>query len=156
MKGLKYAALALVLVAVIAMFIPAVRVEAQQVGSQVLLAMKFVNAGPQAKGASILQTGEVSTLSAATSNTIAKVVTAPAAGSIYLRGIVVEKVSGATNTVLLSTGTGTNCGTGTAVLLGPITNAPVGYIPLGIQVTAVKDLCVTTDGATTVVRVLAQ
>src|SRR5512146_567119 len=89
-------------------------------GDQILLGMRWVSGGAQAKGANVLQVGEVSTLSAAVSDvTLTEVVAAPTAGSIYLRGLLVEKSTGAGGTITLQTGTGTNCGTGGAVLLGP-------------------------------------
>jgi hypothetical protein len=117
-------------------------------------AFKTVSDGVGALGAGVVQTGEVNTLSAAAGNTITQVVAAPGAGSVYLRGLLIEKISGATSTVTLSYGTGSNCGTGTTVLLGPITGSAVGFIHLGVLVPATKALCVTTDAATTVVRAL--
>jgi hypothetical protein len=117
-------------------------------------AFKDVSQGVGALGAGVQQTGTLSALSAAASNTITQVVANPGAGaSIYLRGLLVEKVSGGSATVTLSTGTGTNCGTGTAVLTGPI-SAPVGRLALEILVPANNALCVTTDAAGTVARVM--
>jgi hypothetical protein len=150
---------ALIVVALLAIIsIPAVKTGAQgQVGDQNLLNMSFISAGVSAKGARVLQTGEVSTLSASiASATAAKLATAPASGSIYLRAILVEKAATASSgsTITLSYGTGTNCGTGTTTLLGPVTAPPAGYLPLGILVPAGKDLCAATDAATTVARVL--
>lgn len=123
--------------------------------------MMTVDSGAAAKGAGVLQTGEVSTLSSAVASaTRAQVVAAPTAGSIYLRGIWIEKSATSTGVVTVSYGTGTNCGTGTTTLLS-LTAAtsqilPFGYEPIGIQVPATKALCLVTEGANTSVRALAQ
>ncbi len=132
---------------------------AQVVGEQVLLTMRFLNAGPSTQGANALQVGEVSTLSAAVASaTLTEVVAAPSTGSIYLRGIWVEKSTTATGSVLVRYGTGTNCGTGTTTLLS-LTAATgqtfgFGYYRIGVQVPATKALCLGTDASTTSVRAL--
>ena len=126
-------------------------------GDQILLNMKFVNSGAQAKGLSVLQVGEVNTLSAAVATaTRTEMVAAPSAGSVYLRGLLVEKATASTGSLTLSYGTGTNCGTGTTTLLGPITVPPVGYMRVDVLVPAGKALCGLTDASTTSIRVLAQ
>jgi len=135
--------------------IPPVRTVAQQVGDQVLLSMKFIKVGPQSQGAGVLQVGEVNNLSAAVATaTLTQVVAAPTSGSIYLRGILLEKVTATTGSVTVQSGTGTNCGTGTAVLFGPVVIPPSGYLRLDIQVPAAKALCLQTDAATTSARAL--
>jgi hypothetical protein len=117
-----------------------------------------VSEGVGALGVGVQQFGEVSTLSAAAANTITKVVTAPGAGATYLRALLVEKISGASATVTLSIGTGTNCGTNTAVLAGPITVAAGARVNFGILLPTAgglpSDLCITTDAAGTGARVL--
>ena len=124
-------------------------------GEQVLLGLKFIKDGAIANTTTgVLQTAEASSMSAAIANTATKFATAPSSGSTYIRGVIVEKVSGATSTVTIQTGTGTNCGTGTATLLGPITNLPIGFLKLGVFSTAAKDTCIVTDAAGTVVRAL--
>jgi hypothetical protein len=129
-------------------------VAAQQIGDQQLLKLRFANNGVGTAGSGILQTGDVSSLSAAVATaTLTKVVTAPTSGSTYIRGVVVEKSTGAGGTFTIQTGTGTNCGTGTAVLLGPITNPPIQQYYLGVLAPAGKDVCIQTDAATTSVRV---
>jgi hypothetical protein len=148
--------MAVLLFAVAVMVIPGGRVAAQQVGDQTLLKMKFVNFGSSTLGTNILQTGEVNTLSAAVATaTLTKVVTGPASGSVYIRGVIVEKSTGGTGSFTIQTGTGTNCGTGTAVLLGPVVNPPIGKVWLEIQATAAKDVCLQTDAATTSARLLS-
>jgi hypothetical protein len=151
---------ALIVVALLAIIsIPAVKTSAQQVGDQILLNMSFLKAGPSAQGAKVLSTGEMNTLSAAVASaTLTEVVAAPAAGSIYLRAIFVEKSTTATGSVLVRYGTGTNCATGTTTLVS-LTAAsgqtfPFGYVQLGIQVPATKALCLGTDASTTSVRAL--
>jgi hypothetical protein len=125
-------------------------------GDQILLNMRFVNAGVSAQGTNVLQTGQVSSMSPLIANTATKFASAPTSGGVYLRGLLVEKVSGGTSTVTVQTGTGTNCGTGTATLLGPITNLPIGRINLDIIATSAKDVCLVTDAAGTGVRALYQ
>ena len=128
-----------------------------ETGTQTLIAMQFILNGVQAQGKGVLQVGELNTLSAAVASaTLTQVVAAPASGSIYLRAILVEKSTGGAGTVTLQSGTGVNCATAPTVLLGPITNPPVGYTRLEILVPAGSALCVQTDAATTGVRVLAQ
>jgi hypothetical protein len=128
-------------------------VGAQQIGDQQLLKLRFANNGVGTAGSGILETGDVSNLSAAVATaTLTKVVTAPTPGSTYIRGVVVEKSTGAGGTFTIQTGTGTNCGTGTAVLLGPITNPPIQQYYLGILAPSGKDVCIQTDAATTSVR----
>lgn len=154
------AALAIAMVVMAVLFtVPAVQTTAQQVGDQVLIRMKFLKDGPSAQGISALQVGEVSTLSAeVASTTLTQVVAAPSAGSIYLRGIIIQKSTTATGSVLVRYGTGTNCGTGTTTLVSLTAAAgqtfPFGYIPLGVQVPAANALCLATDAATTGVRAL--
>jgi hypothetical protein len=124
--------------------------------SQTLVAMRFINAGIQSQGAGVLQTGEVNTLSASVATaTLTQAVAAPSAGSVYIRGVLVEKSTGAAGTYTIQTGTGSNCGTGTTVLLGPVTNPPVGFNRLEVLAPATKAVCVQTDAATTLVRVLS-
>lgn len=148
--------LAVLMFALAALLLPSGHVAAQQVGDQTLLKMKFINFGSSTLGANILQTGEVNTLSAAVATaTLTKVVTGPASGSVYVRGVIVEKSTGGTGSFTIQTGTGTNCGTGTAVLLGPVVNPPIGKVWLEVQATAAKDVCIQTDAATTSVRLLS-
>lgn len=149
---LAIAAVAILMIAAVAVSpLPTV---AQQVGDQVLISMKFVNAGVGAKGAGVLQTGELSTLSAAVASaTRAEVVAAPATGSVYLRGVVIEKSAGATGVVTISYGTGTNCAT-SPTTIAAFTNPPIGTIPLGVAVASTKALCLTTEGVNTSARAL--
>jgi hypothetical protein len=150
------ATVVVLLFAVAMLIIPGSNVNAQQVGDQTLLKMKFVNFGSSTLGTNILQTGEVNTLSAAVATaTLTKVVTGPASGSVYIRGVIVEKSTGGTGSFTIQTGTGTNCGTGTAVLLGPVVNPPIGKVWLEIQATAAKDVCLQTDAGTTSARLLS-
>lgn len=132
---------------------PWVVTKAQEVADQVILKMKFIKDGVQTQASGVLQVGEVNTLSAAVATgTLTQVVAAPGSGSIYLRGLLVEKKS-ATPTITIQYGTGTNCGTGTTVLAGPIT--PVNeYIPLHVLVPAGEALCLQTDSTDTGVRAL--
>jgi hypothetical protein len=128
-------------------------------GEQVLLSLKMLDAGPSAQGAYTLQTGEESTLSAAVASaTLTEVVAAPTAGSVYLRGIWIEKSVTATGSILVRYGTGTNCGTGTTTLISLTAAAgqtfPFGYIPIGAQIPSTKALCLVTEGANTSVRAL--
>lgn len=123
--------------------------------------MTDVAAGVAAKGNGVLQVGEVGTLSAAVTNTLTETNAAPSAGSIYLRGIYIEKMTATTGTVTVDYGTGTNCGTGTTTILtiGPQTASspiPIGYYPVNVLVTAKKALCLVTDGAGTSARALAE
>jgi hypothetical protein len=153
---LLFGLIAVICFAVALVFIPGSHVNAQQVGDQTLLKMKFVNFGSSTLGTNILQTGEVNTLSAAVATaTLTKVVTGPASGSVYIRGVIVEKSTGGTGSFTIQTGTGTNCGTGTAVLLGPVVNPPIGKVWLEIQATSAKDVCLQTDAATTSARMLS-
>jgi hypothetical protein len=129
-------------------------VSAQQVGDQVLRQMRLISNGVGSAGSGILQTGDLSNLSAAVATaTLTRVVTAPASGSTYIRGVVVEKSTGAGGTFTIQTGTGTNCGTGTTLLLGPVTNPPIQQYYLGVLAPAGKDVCIQTDAGTTSVRV---
>src|SRR4051812_24728736 len=144
----------LVMAICISMFTPVATV-AQQVGDQVLLSMKFISGGVQTQGAGVLQVGEVNTPSAAVATaTLTEVVAAPASGSIYVRGVFVEKSTGAAGTYTLKYGTGTNCGTGTTTILGPVTNPTIGFNRIEVLVAAGKALCLQTDAATTLVRSL--
>lgn len=121
-----------------------------------------IKAGVQTQGSMVQQTGEVSTLSAAVASTTrTEVVAAPASGSIYLRGVLVETATTTTGKVTVTQGTGADCVTSPVVLftlgIGTGTSPfPVGYYPIGIAVPAAKALCLTTDAATTSARVLAQ
>lgn len=135
--------------------------KAQETADQVLLNMTFVKNGVSAQGAKTLQVGEVSTLSAAVASaTTTQVVAAPASGSVYLRGIWVEKFTTATGSVNVIYGTGTNCGTGTTTLMSLTAaagqNFQFGYYPIGVAVPAANALCLQTDAATTGVRALTQ
>lgn len=155
--GLLFVVMLVLLIFFVVVFNPPTALRAQESSEQTRLAQKYIDGGVQAKGAGILQDGQLSTLSASiASATAARLATAPASGSIYLRAILVEKAATAASgsTITLTTGTGTNCGTGTATLLGPIAAPPAGLIPLGVQITAGKDLCGATDAATTVARLL--
>ena len=154
MQRLMTAVFAIVLFTFAVMLTPATHVLAQQIGDQVILKMKFANQGVQGGGAGILQTGDVSTLSAAVATaTLTRVVTAPATGQTYVRGVIIEKSTGAAGSFTLQTGTGTNCGTGTTVVLGPVVNMPVQQYYLGFNIPSGQDLCVQTDAATTSVRI---
>ncbi len=119
----------------------------------------FIKHGVKSQGFGVAQVGELSTLSAAVASaTLTEVVAAPTAGSIYLRGIWVEKSTTATGSVLVRYGTGTNCGTGTTTLISLTAAAgqtfAFGYYPIGVLVPATKALCLGTDAATTSVRAL--
>jgi hypothetical protein len=148
--------IALVVVAAI-LFMPANQAAAGPVsGQQTLINMRFISAGPTTNANNVLQVGQVNTLSAAVASaTLTKVVTGPSSGSAFIAGMLVEKATASTGSVTVKTGTGTNCGSGTATLLGPISVPPVGYIPLNIQATAASDVCLQTDASTTSVRLLA-
>jgi len=155
-KRLKVAA-AIAVIALAVLSIPPIYTAAQQVGEQVLLNLTFIGKGVSATGTKVLQTGEVNNLSATiASATAAKLVSAPTSGSIYLRGVFIEKAATASSgsTYTLTYGTGTNCGTGTTTLLGPVGPPPIGFNRLEILVPAGKDLCAATDASTTVARVL--
>ncbi len=133
--------------------------QAQVTPAQQALRQRFLSQGVSALGFGVAQTGEVSTLSAAVATaTLTEVVAAPTAGSIYLRGIWIEKSTTGTGSVLVRYGTGTNCGTGTTTLLALTAAASqtfaFGYYPIGIAVPATKALCLGTDAATTGVRAL--
>jgi len=132
---------------------------AQEVWQQVIL--NTLEKGAKAKGVSVLQVGEVSTLSSAVASaTRAEVVAAPPAGSIYLRGIWIEKAATSAGLVTVSYGTGTNCATSPTTILSLAAATgqilPFGYQPIGIQVPATKALCLVTEGSDTSVRALAQ
>jgi hypothetical protein len=128
---------------------------AARTGEQVLISLKFISDGVQSKGTNVLQVGELNMLSAAVSNTtVTQVVAAPASGSVYLRGILVEKSTGAAGTYTVTQGTGTNCATGSTTVLGPVTNPPIGFNRIEIAIPATKALCLSSDAATTVVRAL--
>ncbi|HKV94889.1 MAG TPA: hypothetical protein VJW20_20255 [Candidatus Angelobacter sp.] len=132
---------------------PPEKAGAQGVGDQITRQMRLVNQGVGNQGSGILQTGDLSNLSSAFSGTtLTQAVAAPSSGSTYIRGVVVEKSTGAGGTFTIQTGTGTNCGTGTTVLLGPVTNPPIQQYYLGILAPAGKAVCLQTDAATTVVR----
>lgn len=147
--------IAVICFAVALIFVPGSHVNAQQVGDQTLLKMRFVSQGVSGGGAGILQTGDLSTVSSSVATaTLTRVATAPASGQIYLKAIIVEKSTGAGGTFTVQTGTGTNCGTGTTVLLGPVTNPPIQQYYLGFNLPAGKDLCLQTDAGTTVVRAM--
>ena len=135
--------------------LPVVQTFAQEVSDQIILRMDFVKQGVSSQGDGVLQVGEVNTLSAAVATTtLTEVVAVPSSGSIYLRGLLVEKSTGAAGTVTVKSGTGTNCGTGTATILGPLTDPQIGYTPLGILVAAGDALCLQTEATTTGVRAL--
>jgi hypothetical protein len=118
--------------------------------------------GASTKGAGVLQTGQVSALSAVASDTtLISLVTAPATGQTYIRGIWVEKSTTDTGSVTLTFGTTTTtpCDTGaTTLTLSAATGQTLrfGYHPLGIRAPAAKIVCGSTDAATTAFRVLAQ
>jgi hypothetical protein len=117
-----------------------------------------VSNGVGAQGAGVLQVGTLGTLSAAVASaTMTQVVAAPGSGSIVLLGILVEKATASTGLVTVSSGTGTNCGTGTATLfsIGPGSPA-IGFYRVGSLVGTTKALCLTTDAATTSARALTQ
>jgi hypothetical protein len=128
---------------------------AQESAAQV----RFIKHGVQSQGFGVYQVGELSTLSAeVASATLTEVVAAPSSGSIYLRGIWINKSTTGTGSILIRYGTGTNCGTGTTTLM-QLTAAsgqtfPFGYVPIGVAVPAAKALCLSTDAATTGVRAL--
>ena len=154
--------LALLVVGLLAIAGIFLNTQAQESPAQVTMAQRFVKSGPQALGAGVLQVGSIGTLSpAVASATRTEVVAAPASGSIWLQSVIIEKATATTGLVTVSYGTGTNCGTGTTVLLtlGPQTSTsllPIGTYSLQVQVPAAKALCLTTDAATTSARVVAQ
>jgi len=145
--------IAIVLFATAVMVIPQGHVSAQGVGDQITRQMRLVNQGVSGQGAGILQTGDLSNISSSVATaTLTQVVAAPSSGSTYIRGVIVEKSTGAGGTFTIQTGTGTNCGTGTTVLLGPVTNPPIQQYYLGVLAPAGKAVCLQTDAGTTVVR----
>jgi len=153
--------LALLVVTLVALAGVFLTTQAQESGSQITLAQKFVKSGPQASGAGVLQVAPVNTGVEIAVATLTQIVAAPASGSIYVDGIFLEKATATTGTVTLRYGTGTNCGTGTTTLIyvGPQTTTslmPLGYYPMHIQVPATKALCAITDATTTAAIVLAQ
>ena len=120
-------------------------------------AVKHILDGVGSQGAGVQQSAQLFTLSAAiASSTLTQVVAAPGSGSIYLGAILVEKATASTGSLGVEYGTGTNCGTGTTVLFGPVSVPPVGVMPIGILVPATKALCLVTDASTTSVRALTQ
>ncbi len=147
----------LLVVAGVVMISPTQHVSAQQIGDQQLLKLRFANNGIPGQGAGILQTGEVSKVSSAVATaTLTQAAAAPVTSSqsTYIRGIVVEKSTGSSGTFTIQTGTGTNCGTSTTVLLGPVTNPPIQLYYLGIVAPPGTAVCIQTDAVTTSVRVL--
>ncbi len=136
---------------------PWVPMEAQgRSGDQQMARVRFVKDGVQAQGSGILQIGEAGTLSAAVASaTRTEVVAAPTAGSIYLKGIWVEKATATTGLVTVSYGTGANCATGPTTILSIGAGSPaIGFYPVNTIVPATKALCLTTDAATTSARAL--
>lgn len=125
-------------------------------GAQQMARTRFVEDGVQSLGSGVQQVGEVNTLSAAVATTtLTEVVAAPASGSVYLRGIWVEKATASTGNVLVKNGTGTNCATGTATMLSIGAGSPaIGYYPVNALVPAANALCLETDAATTSARAL--
>jgi hypothetical protein len=118
---------------------------------------KHVLDGVGGQGAGVLQTAELFTLSSAVASaTLTQVAAAPSSGSLYLGRLLVEKATASTGSVTVEYGTGTNCGTGTTVIFGPVTVPPVGMMSVGILVPATKALCLVTDASTTSVRALTQ
>ncbi len=145
----------LLLFAIVVMFTLQSDVGAQQIGEQNLLKLRFVNQGVSSGGAGILQTGDLANLSASVATaTLTRLVVAPASGQTYVKGVVVEKATASTGSFTLQYGTGTNCGTGTTVLIGPVVVPPIQEYYLGFNVPAGQDLCAQTDAATTVIRIL--
>lgn len=136
---------------------------AQAVESWTQTLMNDLASGASAKGAGVLQTGEVSTLSAVASNTtLVALVAAPASGQTYVRGIWIEKFATSTGAITLTSGTTTTteCDTGAATAFTISAAAaqlpPFGYQPIGIRIPAGKKLCGSTEGTNTAFRVLAQ
>lgn len=133
------------------------RVRAQESGDQFYF--KAIGAGVLYHGNGVLQVGLLNSLSAAVAtNTTTQVVAGPAAGSLYLRGIWVEKMTTSTGLVNAVTGTGVNCGTGTATLFSyslAASQAPQwGEFNINVRLPAGNALCLQTDGSTTSVRAL--
>jgi len=154
-KFILAAATILLMTLLLMLLVPQAPIRAQQIGDQILLQMRFLKGGVQTQGAGVLQTGEVNSISAAVATaTLTQVVAAPTSGSIYLRAILVEKITATTGSVTVQSGTGTNCGTGGAVLFGPVVVPPAGYLRLDLLVPATKALCLQTDAGTTSVRAL--
>jgi hypothetical protein len=146
---------ALAAVTLLALASPWIATKAQESAAQFFF--KSLKNGVQAQGANVLQIGEANTLSAAVASaTTTQVVAAPASGSIYLRGIWIEKMTTATGLFNVITGTGTNCGTGTTTLLSQSLaagqSATLGEYKIGIFIPAAQALCLQTDAATTSVR----
>lgn len=156
MKKHIFTALSLAVLLTLALSTPWITSTAQVVADQVILKMKFVKDGITAQGQNVLQTGEVGTLSAAVATTsLTEVVAAPSSGSIYLRGIWIEKATATTGNVLVRNGTGTNCGTGTATILSIGVGSPaIGYYPLNVLVPGANAVCLSTDASTTSARAL--
>ncbi len=149
-----------ILVAAMLVIMPWAPPQAQgRSGDQQMARVRFFDDGVQSKGTGVLQVGELNTLSAAVASaTTTQVVAAPTAGSIYLRGLWIEKMTTATGVVNVIYGTGTNCGTGTTTLFSlslATGQAPVlGDVYIGVLIPATKALCLQTDAATTSVRAL--
>ncbi len=166
----KTAKLAFIVVALMIVALTFTRVHAQQTNkttaspeaaAQTQLQQTYVNNGVGAQGLGVMQIGQLNTLAAAVASaTRAQVVAAPTAGSIYLRALWIEKSTTATGSIIVSYGTGTNCGTGNTVIttLSAATGEtfPFGYQELEILVPPANALCLATDASTTSVRVLAQ
>lgn len=155
-KNLLIGALVLAVIAIFAFTPPGRAVESW---TQTL--MTDVGIGPQTSGYGVLQVNTVNKATSLTATSLTQLIAAPAAGSIFVDGVVLEKATATTGYAELEYGTGTNCGTGTTALatLGPATSTSLlnlGYYPLKIQVPAGKALCGVVDGAGTAALVLAQ
>ncbi len=159
MRKRLFAVLLAVMIAALVTLSPWQPAQGQESGAQVLIAMKFVNKGVQSQGAGVLQTGEANSISAAVASaTTTQVVAAPSSGSIYLRGLWIEKMTTSTGSLNVIYGTGTNCATGTTTLFSMSMAASqvptLGEYKVGVIIPAASALCLNTDAATTSVRAL--
>jgi hypothetical protein len=88
---------------------------------------------------------------------LTSVIAVPGSGTTILTGALFEKSAGSGGTLTIKYGTTkTNpCDTGTTTVLGPITNPPIGYVPLGgIVIPAGNAVCIQTDSSSTGARLL--
>ncbi len=151
----KFVVMALAAFALLALASPWLVTKGQESAAQFFF--KSIAKGVSAQGASVLQTGEINTLTAPVATaTVTQVVAAPGSGSIYLRGIWIEKMTTSTGSFNVIYGTGTNCGTGTTTLFGQALaasqTATLGEYKIGAAIPAGNALCLQTDAATTSVR----
>jgi len=124
-------------------------------------AEKHVLDGVGTRGAGVLQTGQLGTLSAVVANTLTEVVAVTTGGAkTVIIGVWVESAVATTGQVDVKYGTDTNCGTGTTTLasLKASANNPLapGFYPLPALVVADKATCIVTEAAGTTARLITQ